>query len=383
MKKLAIITSHPIQYNAPLFKILAERGNIDIKVFYTWSQTKNGFFDVEFNKTIEWDIPLLDGYNYEFIKNVSKKPSSRHYLGIICPNLIVKIDEYNPTSILVYGWSFHAHLNVIKHFKGKIPVFFRGDSTLLDERLGIKKIFRKLLLKNIYRFVDYAFFVGTHNKEYFKNAGLNENQLIHLPYVIDKNRFDDNNKNQYEKKAFEIRSNLKIKEKETVVSFIGKFIKKKNPIFVLKSIKKFNLKNKNKIKLIFIGSGKLEHDLKRLAGDDENIIFLPFKNQKEMPIIYRISNIFILPSKGPNETWGVSVNEAFASNRFVLVSDKVGSAIDLVKNNVNGEIFKSNNTSDFIEKLSLLQMKSKFINRPNNWTLEKIAKKIESVVNNL
>lgn len=36
LKKLAIVTTHPIQYNAPLFALLASRNKITIKVFYTW-----------------------------------------------------------------------------------------------------------------------------------------------------------------------------------------------------------------------------------------------------------------------------------------------------------------------------------------------------------
>ena len=72
MKRLAIVTTHPIQYNAPLFKLIQERGNIQIKVFYTWGKTalKNKF-DPGFGKYISWDIPLLDGYEYSFEKNIS------------------------------------------------------------------------------------------------------------------------------------------------------------------------------------------------------------------------------------------------------------------------------------------------------------------------
>jgi hypothetical protein len=67
MKKLAIITSHPIQYYAPWFRYLAETTNLAIKVFYLWDfgVTKN--IDVDFQQAIEWDIPLLVGYDYEFV----------------------------------------------------------------------------------------------------------------------------------------------------------------------------------------------------------------------------------------------------------------------------------------------------------------------------
>ena len=60
MKRLAIITTHPIQYNAPLFNILAESKIVDLKVFYTWgSGGMNNKFDTEFGKKIDWDIPYV------------------------------------------------------------------------------------------------------------------------------------------------------------------------------------------------------------------------------------------------------------------------------------------------------------------------------------
>lgn len=81
--KLAIISSHPIQYNAPLFKLLTQRGNLSVKVFYTWGkQSIEPKYDPGFGKTIQWDIPLLDGYNYEFLENISKAPGSSHFNGI-------------------------------------------------------------------------------------------------------------------------------------------------------------------------------------------------------------------------------------------------------------------------------------------------------------
>ena len=58
MKNLAIITTHPIQYNAPLFKLISERNKIKIKVFYTWEQSEDKIFDKIFGREIKWDIPL-------------------------------------------------------------------------------------------------------------------------------------------------------------------------------------------------------------------------------------------------------------------------------------------------------------------------------------
>ena len=137
MKKLAIITTHPIQYNAPLFRLLTERSKISIKVFYTWGQTKEGLvYDPDFKKEFKWDIPLLDGYEHEFVENISSNPGAGNFKGIINKDLIERIEQYNPDAILVYGWSFKSHLQVLRWFKGKKKIIFRGDSTLLDEVKG-------------------------------------------------------------------------------------------------------------------------------------------------------------------------------------------------------------------------------------------------------
>ncbi|HCY88764.1 MAG TPA: glycosyl transferase family 1, partial [Chitinophagaceae bacterium] len=105
-KKLAVITTHPIQYHAPLYALLVQRGVIDIKVFYTWGESVlKDKFDPGFGKVIEWDIPLLKGYPYEFLENTADDKGSHHFNGIKNPGLIEAVDQYNPDAILIYGWS--------------------------------------------------------------------------------------------------------------------------------------------------------------------------------------------------------------------------------------------------------------------------------------
>src|SRR5688500_7891804 len=104
MKNLAIITSHPIQYNAPLFKLLALRKKLNVKVFYTWGETVlQNKFDPGFNRTIEWDLPLLEGYAYEFLDNAATDKGTHHFNGIINPVIIGRIRAFQPDALLIYG----------------------------------------------------------------------------------------------------------------------------------------------------------------------------------------------------------------------------------------------------------------------------------------
>ena len=218
MKKLAIITTHPIQYNAPWFKLLAERDVIDLKVFYTWSQSQEKVIDRNFNQEITWDIPLLEGYDYEFVENIASKPGSHHFLGINNPELIGKVEKYQPDYLLVFGWNFISNLRLMHHFKGKIPIIFRGDSTLLDDQPGLKTLLRRTILKFVYRYVDKALYVGDANKAYFLAHGFKREDLIYAPHAIDIDRFMDAEKIQdFEGQALKLREKLNLTGKKVIV----------------------------------------------------------------------------------------------------------------------------------------------------------------------
>ena len=346
-KKLAIISSHPIQYNAPLFSLLHKRNKIYIKVFYTWGSTAlEEKFDPGFGETIEWDIPLLTGYNYLFINNTSTKPGSHHFNGIINPTLINDIETFEADAILVYGWNFKSHLKVLRYFHNRLPVFFRGDSTLMNDQPFYKKLARKILLRFIYRHVDFAFHVGSENRKYFKEYGLKDNQLILSGHAIDMQRFSTNNFEIVEK-AKQWKQNITHSKNAIVFLFAGKFEQIKNLSLLIKS---FNALKKEDVHLIIAGSGLLEKELMVMAEENNNIHFLPFQNQSEMPALYHIADIFVLPSL--SETWGLSINEAMACGKAILISDKCGCATDLVKENINGFIFKNNNEIDLLEQMN-------------------------------
>lgn len=384
MKKLAIVISHPIQYYSKIFEILNKQ--CLLKVFYTSGNPDDLSYDVGFGKAIKWDIPLLDGYDYTFVSNSAKKPGYNHFSGIKNTDLIEQISFFNPSAILVYGWAYHSHLKVMRYFKGKIPILFRGDSTLLDDQLWIKNLFRSFLLTWVYKHVDFAFYVGKANKAYFKAMGVPEQKLIYAPHAVDNDRFGQDRKEEVRA----LRDQLAINEDEILILFAGKFEEKKDPLILLEAFIHLNHSNTH---LLFVGNGELEEKLKRTAllqtqGDNskKKIHFLDFQNQNMMPVIYQVCDLFCLPSRGPSETWGLAVNEAMAAGKAILVSNRVGSAEDLVLDHRNGYIFKHNDLNDCIDKLQkLIANKSALINMGifsgqmiKGWNFENITKALMS-----
>ena len=335
MKKLAIISSHPIQYNAPLFALISEKGEFELRVFYTWGEDAvKPKFDPDFGKVIEWDIPLLNGYSFQFVKNVAKQQGSHHFFGIDNPELIQEIERWGADVVWIWGWSFKSHLKALRYFHGKIPVWFRGDSVSLSVSMGLKSFFRRVFLKLVYGHVDFAFHVGEHNKNYYLENGLDADQLVLANHAIDNDRFVNSSISKEEIKQF--RAGFGLAEKDFVILFAGKLEPRKNP-FYLKEI--WNYISSPNIKLLIVGSGPLENELKSLCKGDKRICFLDFQNQTQMPKLYQSCNALILPSV--SETWGLAMNEAMASGIPVLASENCGGAIDLIQDDC-GFIFSLN-----------------------------------------
>jgi glycosyltransferase involved in cell wall biosynthesis len=424
MKRLAIIITHPIQYYVPVFQLLAKKCNL--KVFYTWGEDCLGpKYDPGFSKVINWDIPLLEGYDYTFLHNISNDKGSHHKNGIINPDIINEIEIFKPNAILVYGWIYHSHRQVLNYFKNKIPIWFRGDSTLLDNKKGLKNWLKKNYLTQLYCKIDKAFYVGTNNKAYFLKYGLKENQLIFAPHAIDNERFAEDRKLE----SAILRESIGVDKEDILILFAGKLELKKNPELLLEAFVQLDKQNKTdfstpfemtrsrRVHLLFVGNGVLEEKLStstrlsatstRLSATStqlsvtstqrrgnskelsvlstelrKRVHFIDFQNQSQMPVVYQACNLFCLPSQGPGETWGLAINEAMAAGKAILASDRVGCAIDLVQPGINGMIFKANDLMDLTKQLKavlnndLAQLGENSKKLIAEWSFEKQVKAI-------
>ena len=65
--RLAYLVSHPIQYQAPLLRRIAQEPDIDLTVLFGSDFSVRGYRDAGFGVGVKWDVPLLDGYKHEFL----------------------------------------------------------------------------------------------------------------------------------------------------------------------------------------------------------------------------------------------------------------------------------------------------------------------------
>jgi glycosyltransferase involved in cell wall biosynthesis len=375
MIRLAIVSTHPVQYYAPLFRRLSEFEDLKVRVFYGWKTGTEGKYDPGFDRDVQWDIPLLQGYNHTFVKNESSDPGTHHFRGLVNPSLPAKIEGWNADAVLVFGWAWQSHLRTIFHFSGRRPVLFRGDSTLIDEAPGIRQIVRRLCLRSVYHFIDHAFYVGSLNRAYFQAHGLTNDQLHWVPHAVENSRFTDPD-GRTENRAMEWLQELSIPLESTVFLFAGKLSAKKGIDLLLQAFEQLDTPEAH---LVVVGSGPLEDYLRRNLTN--RIHFLGFQNQSKMPTVYKLCDVFVIPSRGPGETWGLAVNEAMASGKAVVASARVGCSPDLVNDGKNGFTFTSESVEELTDRLAQFTHDSTLADKMgqasqeiiNCWSIEKAA----------
>ncbi|MEG3637853.1 glycosyltransferase family 4 protein [Magnetococcus sp. PR-3] len=380
MIRLAIVSSHPIQYNAPFFKHLSALPEIDLHVFYSWHGTA-GQKDPEFGETIQWDIPLLEGYAHHFVENHSKDPGTHHFNGLHNPDMVPDLKAWKPDVILIYGWPFRTHIGVMRYFKGRVPILFRGDSNLLSSggffnyKRRVVPWLRHWVLRGVYRYVDGVLPVGQHNDDYFRAFRLAEERRFFVPHMVDNQRFAKDHEARTAE-ALQRRRQFGIGDDDVVVLFAGKFVDHKQPLPLLKAVQAANAQCGGGLHLLFVGNGVLKEALQQQAQGDAAIHFMDTANQQFMPTVYRMGDVMALPSR--SETWGLAVNEAMACQRPVLVSSRVGCAPDLVVHGETGFHYtygEESQISTILAALSgqrqaLLQMGEVGYQRIKQWSFE-------------
>lgn len=336
MLRLAIITSHPIQYYAPWYRYLNANTGLTLRVFYLLDATVTNQADRQFKGNIQWDIPLLEGYDYEFVPNVSKRPGTGHFGGLQNPTLSKQVRAFQPDAVMMMNYNYASLYRFLAGWR-ETPLLFRGDSHRLFPEAGLKAILKRQWITQIYRKFDACLYVGQANRAYFQYHGVEDERLFFSPHAIDNERFIA----QAETAHLEARPwkrELGIPDDHQVILFSGKLIPKKRPLDLLRAFLRAKLPH---VSLLFVGSGELEGELRKQAeiSGNPHTYFAPFQNQSQMPRTYAAGDVMVLPSYGSGETWGLAVNEAMCLARPVIVSDHVGCTTDLVIPDKTGLIF--------------------------------------------
>lgn len=342
--RLAIVVSHPIQYYAPWFQALAREAWLSLKVFHLWDFGVTEKHDPGFKQKLRWDVDLLSGYDSMLVPNVSRRPGTDHFLGLINPGLMAALRAFSPDAVLAFGYSQWSFLDL--GLRCPWPLLLRGDSHALAAPVsnrGIKGKLRQYILKRAAAHLS----VGQANRDWLLAQGVPASRIVQAPHAIDQGRFRAAIP-AARRNAKAMRQRLGIRDDALLVGFVGKLEHKKQPLQLLEAFRQLADPD---LRLLLVGSGALTDAVDAVCAADSRCRRLPFCNQAEMPTIYAMLDLLVLPSLGAHETWGLVVNEAQVFGVPAVVSSHVGGHPDLIRVDQTGWVFPAGDTAALVATL--------------------------------
>lgn len=282
---------------------------------YPWQTARDG---LDFRITTLVNTPLEGIPLSRLVKELHKT------LNALRPQALVISGYRRPTMLAAARWA-RAH--------GAASIMM-SDTTALDrERAWWKEQIKRQLVN---RYYDAGFVSGRASRQYLHTLGMPQARIWERNYVVNNTYFGESSRRLSER-ADEHRKRTGLPERYFL--YVGRFSPEKNLARLLQAYRYYRDSDPKGWKLVLVGDGPQREELLQLARDLEliDIVWPGFKQVDELPPYYALSSGFILPSF--SEPWGLVVNEAMACGLPVLVSDRCGSAPDLVTEGGNGYIF--------------------------------------------
>jgi len=314
--------------------------------------------DPQFGAPVEWDVPLLEGYDHAFLPNWSPREHTRGYWSLINPVIVRELRRGRFDALWVHSYSYPTNLMAIAGARlSRTPVLYRTESSLTYDTLvrrpwwlrAAKHVALRLLFAQASAFLA----IGTRNREFYRAWGVPDERIFLVPYTVDNESFAEHTR-PYRAERRALRAELGIPPDAVVILFAAKLIEEKRPFFLLQAYDQ--LRDCRNSALLMVGDGALRPQLEEFVRDRHlpRVHFLGFCNQSEMSKYYALSDVFVRPDGIYIGDWGLTVNEAMACGLAVVATDLIAASRDLVRDGENGLLVKFGDITDLAGALRSL-----------------------------
>jgi glycosyltransferase involved in cell wall biosynthesis len=333
--KLAVLSTHPIQYHAPWFRGMAAHPDLDVHVYFCHKATPQEQARAGFGVEFDWDVDLLAGYPHSFLRNVANPVGHGRFGGFDTPEIGRIIREQGYDAVLVNGWNYKSAWQAIwAAWRNDVKVIARGDSHLRTTRSAVTRAAKWMGYRRFIPRFDACLAVGQWSREYFLHYGARPERIFAVPHVVDLESTADDAGTIRER----FRESVGLNRETVTFIFCGKFIPKKRPMDFVRAITNA-VKAGAAIQGLMVGDGPLRNACEQYVEEARAPIrFAGFLNQSKIREAYLASDVLVLPSDG-GETWGLVVNEAMSCGLPCIVSDQVGCGPDMIHSWKSGAIY--------------------------------------------
>ena len=346
--RIAAFISHPIQYFAPLWRELASRPGVQLRVYYFSRMGLEAANDADFGTSFAWDIDLLGGYESEFLPRQWPTRNPLHHTPRALNSGLIRALREGWDAVFINGY---VHINnwvlTLAAEALSVPVLCFADSNLLAERgnSALKLAAKRAFLRRFLPHVQACLAAGGSTRRYFEHYGVREQDIFICPYAVDVERFEARVRSAGPAGRAELRARWGIPADRRIVMFCGKLVDWNRPLDVLEAIKGLNDPN---VVAVFVGEGALKPALQRDPG---RAFAVGFVNQTDIPLALSLADVLVLSSE--HEPYGMVVAEAQSLGVPAVVSDACGchGPESVLEDGVSGFVYPTGDIAALRDRL--------------------------------
>jgi glycosyltransferase involved in cell wall biosynthesis len=272
------------------------------------------------------------------------------------------LDTNKPKVVCLNGYSFSYNWAALNWCcDHRVPAIVCSESNAFDEpRQPWKEAVKRLFLRHCAA----GLAGGAPQAAYLVKLGLPSWRVMTGYDVVDNDHFAQGAA-AARTRAAEVRRQLCLPDNYFLAC--SRFGSKKNIPRLIEAYALYRERTSpgNRWDLVLIGEGEERPRIEQTIaqkGLAQTVHLAGARPYGELPAYYGLASGFILAST--TEQWGLVVNEAMACGLPVLVSNRCGSAPDLVRDGVNGLTFDPVNVEEMAQKMAQL---SSVPNAPADW----------------
>jgi glycosyltransferase involved in cell wall biosynthesis len=382
--RLAVYASHPIQYQAPIFRELNKLSEINLTVLYGDNIGLEEIYNSEFEVSFKWDIPLMEGYKFGFFRNFSLS-RVRGFFSRVNPGIFFHILTGTYEVVLIHG--YHTLTSWLVFIAAKlrgVKIIMRGEAIPKDRTRNFRSRISQRLAKWILSCCDAVMYSCSGNKQYWEQLNVPHKKMFFIPCAVDNEYFRAQHR-LLEGKTEELKKKVGASADDFVVLFSARFTERKRPLDLINAVAQID---HEEIFLLFVGDGperKLMEELVKSHGMKSK--FTGFINQSLLSEYYSIANLFVVISS--YDASPKALNEALNFGMPVICSEAVGTVHDLVVDGVNGFVVGVGDMNKISQKLKDLNcdrplardMGKKSMEFVESWNLKNDAQGILNAAN--
>jgi len=219
---------------------MAQHPQIDLQVAYCCLRGANSGYDPDFATAIQWDVPLLTGYDWVEIPNIGTGAES--FLGLCNPALWRLIRRGSFDAVLCHTGYLNVSfwIGLLASKLTRTAFLFGTDATTLASRDSRwwKVAVKKILWPGLFRLADQVIVPSSAGVALMRTLGIPPEQITLTPFVVDNDWWTEKSK-LVDRDA--VRSDWGVTPGQQVILFCAKLQPWKRPADLLRAFSSLNL----------------------------------------------------------------------------------------------------------------------------------------------